>query len=376
MLGDFSSSVDAIAVSVAGTVAVHTPLNPNHYKSNMSQQSYSAHIGLMNSSRGSSNGEVLAQVEALIICGCREDAADLAARSAEWGLAILVSSLCSPEKYKEIVSRYSEQAFPVNSTLSIISRLFSNQPLNTIADNIVDTASSSNESSFMQNWRRNAAAIIANKNVGWEKNLTALADKLHNDFGDIMAAHFLYLASGLLPTAPSPTTKFSLIGHNYATDKRKSFLVLESIFSFRLTEIIEWICVAAINTLKSKPGENVVAGSVSSSGIVRSLSGMFGLSIGASASPSLVTGIDTGIGSDHIPSTNELNLLNEQHVHDFQVAFAPQKLRFSMLCADLGLIRESFEYCKSIRELINCTEEGNYFNFLYDTNIFNQLNAI
>ena len=171
-----SPETNIVKILVADGESRSCPLSAASLVSASSQRAYSGHCSSAIVSASTANSQldkadVLARIEALLICGQRDEAATLAADHAEWGLAILVGGICSPEKYKEIALRYSNHSFPLNSTLNVLCKMLSNQ-----SDVVL-----LRDPSFVSNWRRNAAAIISNKSADWASRLVSIGDRLRDD---------------------------------------------------------------------------------------------------------------------------------------------------------------------------------------------------
>jgi hypothetical protein len=55
---------------------------------------------------------------------------------------------------------------------------------------------------------------------------------------------------------------------------------------------------------------------------------------------------------------NRVQEITPDEATDFRVGFLPFKLRFAMFLADLGCVKESYEYCRDIKDFIASTEDG------------------
>jgi hypothetical protein len=227
--------------------------------------------------------EVYAKIESLLVCGLREEAVDFASDNSEWGIAFVIGAVCSPEKYKELVLKFSNKNFPSNSTLNSLTQTFANQPIQ------FSSFSEESNKTLLDNWRRTVASILANKLPGWDENLVLLGDRIHSGHCDVMTSHFRYLCAGKLPAAPSPSSKFNLMGYNYNSDPNKNFFQINSLNSFRMTEILEWAILRARDKSKSKSDSK-------NGGIVKSLSGMFGMS----QQPTTNANVDTLSNSENV----------------------------------------------------------------------------
>jgi len=349
---DASSPETKIVKVILGDFSTDTGLNPQYLRSAMSQQAYDGHsLTGIRALSGGGRGEVFSQIEALLLCGLREDAADIALANAEYGLAVLIGGICSPEKYKDIVKKYADSAFPTSSTLNTLTKIFSNQPSLSYSDE-----------SFQATWRRNVAAIISNKSSEWSNHLIAIGDKLRDEVGDIMAAHFVYICAGILPSAPKPGSKFSLIGSNFLKDRHKSFFSIENLLALRLTEIFECLVIEGGKRRKdadARPNGGGVS-AAAPSGIVRSLSGFLGLG-GSQQQPQATAISDPSMSVTSMESEaprNKILDIPPESLLQFRTALSPLKLRFAMLLADLGCIKDSFDYCKEVKDFIVVVEEG------------------
>jgi hypothetical protein len=112
---------------------------------------------------------------------------------------LLVGSICGPEQYQSVVMKYADCHFPSHSPMHLISLIISNQAEKTVVhsgkdfsnttmtqfqsiDNPNPTSLGDNKSLSVQSlWRRNLAAIIANKSSDWNKLVSSIGDKLLNE---------------------------------------------------------------------------------------------------------------------------------------------------------------------------------------------------
>jgi hypothetical protein len=73
---------------------------------------------------------------------------------------------------------------------------------------------------------------------------------------------------------------------------------------------------------------------------------------GMSQQPTTNANVDTLSNSENVIP------FEDNRVNEFLIGFAPMKLRFAMLLADLGYVSQSLEYCNQIKHFISSLESG------------------
>lgn len=126
--GCVKSSIGAEDPSSPESSIVRTLLGPSdqHSMANNSVPSITADMKNLycnfaapanNSSSSMTNGDMYATIESLLLHGRREEAAQMAADGHDWGLAMLIGSVCGSQKYQEIVRSFAATHFPKTSPL-------------------------------------------------------------------------------------------------------------------------------------------------------------------------------------------------------------------------------------------------------------------
>lgn len=325
-------------------------------------------------------------LEDMLLLGRREEAVDYCIQCKQWAMALLVSSICSTEKYQYVVKRYAEYSFAPGTPLHMLTHLYANIDVPSPGDG------DDNKAKALM-WRRNLAAIITNKGAHWERLGQGLGDELlvlaNNSTSntDVMAAHVAYLCSGVLPCHPSalrppvPATastgngtrtvhvhapvqpvpskhkgmhkamhtttskygRYCLLGCDVAHVSHRHISDTVSINALRMTEILEYCLASGVMrtvTPTSTPS--------SSSSLGRSISGFFGF--GSSSNPvSSIVGSTSTVGST-VSSTPLY--ISEDELLSLRVSLCPVKLRFAFTLADFGLVSHALAYTCEVRELV------------------------
>ena len=115
----FSNSSDS-SLSLFQSSSPLSP-NPNPLQVQTDNDKYKVNKNNM------SKGELFSMIEEMLLTGKREEASTLAMEHREWALALLISSNCGPEKYREVSKAYATCTFPSSSPLHLATLLFSNQ---------------------------------------------------------------------------------------------------------------------------------------------------------------------------------------------------------------------------------------------------------
>jgi Sec23-binding domain of Sec16 len=101
-------------IQLYGTFIPPTPANP-------ASSSSSSAPRLLN------KGELYSTIESYLLSGRREEAVATAVLHKEWTLALLISSNCGEEEYREVSKAFAVATFPSASPLHLAALLFSNQ---------------------------------------------------------------------------------------------------------------------------------------------------------------------------------------------------------------------------------------------------------
>lgn len=244
-------NVSVFSGSANGTLASYTPDMSKSALLHANFHSHAANGGdATDSSKapvgasGTPTAEQYTEIEALLVVGRKEDALRKAIQCGEWSLALLIGSVCGPEKYSEVVHTYSSNRFPKATPLHLLTLMYadvgSSIVLNTTANTTggVNTTSSSTTitntgsgGDALTLWRHNLSAILSNKPSNWQQLASFLGYRLHTESKvraadlclcilgfivsifvhhllncllsqDIYAAHSAYLTAGAYPTFP------------------------------------------------------------------------------------------------------------------------------------------------------------------------------
>lgn len=74
-----------------------------------------------------SKTELNLKIELLLLEGKKNEALAIAVDNREWGLAMLISCICGPDKYQEVVKLYAGYNLPPSSPLYLTTMIYSNQ---------------------------------------------------------------------------------------------------------------------------------------------------------------------------------------------------------------------------------------------------------
>lgn len=293
----------------------------------------------------------LSQIETLLMLGRREEAVKIAIESNNWSLALLISSVCDKKVYQEVVRAYSDYSFPKTSGLNLLSLIYSNQAENTIRHGgKVFAASGIPQSSFESTWGRNLTAVISNKVDDWSQLARHIGDRVLQESGDILAAHFAFIVSGAL----FGRSKISLIGaldevnpksdgavvaagplnqsisQNAPQYAKKYMGDVRNIAALRMTEIYEWSLEKGLESQINATGTS------------------------NSSSVSLVNmlGIRKTEGSEQQGSTLPLARPSAESLLKSRTYLCSYKLRFAIILCDLGLTAQALEYATEIKNFI------------------------
>ena len=175
----------------------------------------------------------IVRVEDHLIHGKREDAISDAITSGDFATALIVASMCGPERYQSVAQQFIEKKFhtdsPLYTTASLFSGKFDAPSWGERPDDLID------------NWKDNLAAIINNRTIGWDKLVLSLGDKL-KEIGRIQESHFCYMVCGYPIESPTnKDTRLALLGCDHSSNRKNLTLSTnESLVAFERTEAYEW----------------------------------------------------------------------------------------------------------------------------------------
>jgi hypothetical protein len=114
------------------------------------------------------------EIEALLVVGRKEDALRKAVQYGEWSLALLIGSVCGPEKYQEVIRSYSASHFPPAAPMHLLTLLYANQGTSAVL-------STSKTEDALTMWKHNLSAILSNKTTNWQQLAMFLGYRLQNE---------------------------------------------------------------------------------------------------------------------------------------------------------------------------------------------------
>jgi len=195
---------------------------------------------------------------------------------------------------------------------------------------------------------KNLAAVVANKVGDWVTLSKAVGDRVLENTGDIMAAQFAYLASGMV----CGKGKIVLLGVNNtdvsAEGKSLPMSDLRCLCAMRMTEIYEWCLLRGLHPPSSASSQVVEKKSSTSS--FSNFFGLGGLS-GGSKEIEKENSDEVIISSDHSKSQVPLKKLPPEIVLKCQIALCPYKFKLAILLADFGLTNDAAEYIREIKAI-------------------------
>jgi hypothetical protein len=176
-------------------------------------------------------------------------------------------------------------------------------------------------------------------------------------FQDLMAAHFISVCSGELPTPPQPQTEgavkgahqYSLLGCDVFSPRHRAIADCLSLCALRMTEILEWALNRSLTDSNNNAGGNASASSLS-----KSIIGLFGLG-GGSGGKAADQHTQGAAATDSIQSfgISQMRLLHVRSV------LCPLKLRLAYILADFGMVKEAAAYATEARAIVQlCGSQG------------------
>ena len=118
---DHSQQLSSDSIQLYGTFLPPTPSIPPISSSTSPSTSSSSAPRLLN------KGELYSTIESYLLSGRREEAVSTAVLHKEWTLALLISSNCGEEEYREVSKAFAVATFPSSSPMHLAALLFSNQ---------------------------------------------------------------------------------------------------------------------------------------------------------------------------------------------------------------------------------------------------------
>eukprot|EP01038_Epipyxis_sp_PR26KG_P007099 gene7099-9686_t len=350
-----------------------------------------------NNNTNKTSPEVILEIEKLLVRGQREEALQIAMRERDWSLAMLISCVCGPDKYQEVVKSFANNHFPLGSPIHLLAMSYSNQAsksllysggeiskqfkspfemaLNQSNMNKANNHESAQTSQPQGNgqggtgagsngdiisfWKQNLAALLANKGSDWKKLIRILGFRLLNESKNICAAHFAYLCCSLTPSHPqsfgkqasanmnsldenfvlSRMGKFTLLGCDLSLKYHKLVSDSTSVTALRMSEIVEWSIKRQIAVKSSGPSH--ASGGIASIG--KSMFNMFGWSNSNNNSVNTNNATMASVN-------NNMDGLSEGLLKT-RAVLCSFKIRFAIFIADLGLINEALQYVREAKAL-------------------------
>lgn len=179
--------------SATGAVNSYTP---DMSKSALLHANFHTNTATGVGSAGGVSADQYTEIEALLVVGRKEDALRKAIQYNEWSLALLIGSVCGPEKYNEVVHTYSSSHFPKSTPLHLLTLMYANVGssivLNSTANTTGTNTSSTNTTSTtitntssggdaLTLWRHNLSAILSNKPSNWQQLASYLGYRLQTE---------------------------------------------------------------------------------------------------------------------------------------------------------------------------------------------------
>jgi len=226
------------------TVEPDTKINDGggHYEnSDKDKESY----GLSTESRspeGKNGGSSrLDNVQSLLLRGKREEAVEEAIACQNFEMALFIASYCKRETYQRVAKLFGDEVLMIGSPLHTIAMSLSGQLR--VSTSVGGSKSSYWEGSpedLCKTWKQHLAAIISNRNFGWDRMVLSLGDRLLN-LGEVHAAHFCYMVCGCAISSPQhPESRVTLLGCDHMVRENIGLLTTDGIQAYERTEAFEW----------------------------------------------------------------------------------------------------------------------------------------
>ena len=188
----FSGSATGAVTSYAPDMSKSALLHANFHSGTASGASGSA------SGSGVVRADQYTEIEALLVVGRKEDALRKAIQLNEWSLALLIGSVCGPERYSEVVHTYSSSHFPKATPLHLLTLMYANvgsgvvlnSSANTTGTGTANTYTNTTSTSITNTstsgdvltlWRHNLSAILSNKPSNWQQLASYLGYRLQTE---------------------------------------------------------------------------------------------------------------------------------------------------------------------------------------------------
>lgn len=203
---------------------------------------------------------------------------------------------------------------------------------------------------------------------------------------DIFGAHIAYLCSGSYPSYPSTSNnnnnnnelklknigKYTLLGCDITSSKHRNISDCFSLSALRASELLEYALSkqlqTAIETAAAAAAASKINSGASTDGIAaisKSISGMLNWATSATstnnnstaAPPRTPKGSTANSNSTAVATTSNEASENisklRQRLLQLRVVLCPLKVRFAILLADYGLLKEAGAYALDARRLID-----------------------
>ena len=172
-----------------------------------------------------------------------------------------------------------------------------------------------------------------------------------------MAAHFISVCSGELPSPPQPQTEgttrgshqYSLLGCDMFSPRHRAIADCVSLCSLRMTEILEWALNRSLND-SNNSGANA-----STSSLSKSIIGLFGLGGGGGKA---VDQQNQGDAADSSSAIQSFGISQTRLLH-LRSVLCPLKLRLAYILADFGMVKEATAYAMEAKAIVQlCGSQG------------------
>jgi len=181
---------------------------------------------------------VAAQVEGVVskmlARGDREAALEAAIGGKAWALALVIASVCSQERYREVVRLFADDELTHGAPAHTMALVFSGQT-EAVAQggkSLFSAQGSGAATLLLHQWRLNLAGLLSNRASGWRNLMNQLGDRLASEQQDFAAAACAALISG----EPPPHVLKGLLGVGPGTALDSH----EGLRAQRLSEVLEW----------------------------------------------------------------------------------------------------------------------------------------
>ncbi|KAK9828037.1 hypothetical protein WJX81_004015 [Elliptochloris bilobata] len=196
-----------------------------------------------------------AAVQALLVGGQRTEALRVACEGQLWGPALLLARQLGEGAFVDTAAAMAAALGPPGAPLRTLTLVLAGRPdaalppprsaattdsrLNLISNpegpgsGLGDEAAAA---AVLDDWRRNLAALAANRSPGDEVLLVRLGDRLWLERGMVAAAHLCYLLAGQAPAWLEPGARLCLPGGDHSACPR----TFASTAALQAAEVAEW----------------------------------------------------------------------------------------------------------------------------------------